>query len=340
MSIISGIRTTLQRKKVQNVIKYGLPALVLITFPAYSGSYAVNLLAKFLTYGILALSLDLLWGYSGVLCFAQAVFFGLGSYGLALSLKYWGNLPGATYIGLVMSVAIPSLLALFIGYVMFFRRVGGVYFAIVTFALGAIVEAATIVWINFTGGANGLFGFSNPHLGIPKVWEFEVTTKNSSAYFVVVVSLLFVYFLSHWLVHSPLGQTLRAINDNEDRAETLGYKVPAVKLAIFVISCAVAGLGGALYVPVGFVSSDILGILFSTSVIVWVTVGGRGTLYGAVLGALVVNYLQAFMSDVSANYWYLSVGIFFIVVVLIWPSGIIGIMNRIIERLGLTETGR
>jgi urea ABC transporter permease protein UrtC len=329
------VRASLTGIGMQNVIKYGVPAIFLLTFPAFSSSYATNLLAKFLTYSILALSLDLLWGYAGILSFAQAVFFGLGAYGLALTLQHLGHIPGATYIGLLLAIGLPSLLALFIGYAMFFRRVGGVYFAIVTFALGAILQSVTIVWIEFTGGLNGLYGFDDPRVGIPGIWEFEISSANLSAYYVIVAAVLFVYYLTHRLVQSPFGHTLRAINDNEDRVETFGYNVPTVKLVIFTLSCAIAGLSGALYVPVGFVSAEVMGILFSTAVIVWVAVGGRSTLYGAVLGALIVNYLQVFMSDLLVFYWFLIIGLFFIVVVLVWPDGIMGIAGRLGQRISL-----
>ena len=134
-------------------------------------------------------------------------------------------------------------------------------------------------------------------------------------------------------MRSPFGQILRAINDNEERVESFGYNVPVVKLVTFVTSCAIAGISGALYVPVGFVSADIMGILFSTSVIVWVAVGGRGTLFGPILGALVVNYLQVYMSDLLVFYWYLIIGLFFVFVVLFWPDGIVGISNRIAQRI-------
>lgn len=316
------------------LIKYCPLLLLLAIFPWISGSYQLNLLSKFLTYSILALSLDLIWGYAGILSFAHAVFFGLGSYGLALTLKYWGHLPGATYIGILLAVGLPSILAIFIGYAMFFRRVGGVYFAIVTFALGAILHSVTIVWIGFTGGLNGLYGFPNPRLGIPGLWEIEIGTGFVRTYYLIAAVLVLVYILALRLMKSPFGQLLRAINDNEERVESLGYNVAAVKLVIFVISCAIAGLSGALYVPVGFVSAQIMGILFSTAVIVWVAVGGRGTLFGAVMGALVVNYLQVFMSDLLVFYWYMIIGLFFILVVLVWPDGIIGILSRLGQRIG------
>jgi urea transport system permease protein len=306
--------------------------VLLAIFPGLISSYQLDLLSKFLTFSMLALSLDLIWGYAGILSFAHSVFFGLGSYGLALTLKYWGHIPGATYIGLGMAIGLPSVLALVIGYAMFFRRVGGVYFAIVTFALGTILYSVTIFWIKFTGGLNGLYGFPNLRLGIPRIWEAEISTGMVRTYYLIATVLVLVYILSHRLMRSPFGQLLRAINDNEERVESFGYNVPVIKLLIFVISCAIAGISGALYVPVGFVSADIMGILFSTSAIVWVAVGGRGTLFGPVLGALVVNYLQVYMSDLLVFYWYLIIGLFFVFVVLVWPEGIIGIFNHIVRR--------
>jgi urea ABC transporter permease protein UrtC len=320
--------------RLKALLRYGLPLALLLLFPLVTSQYQVSLLAKFLVYALLALSFDLLWGYAGILSFAHAVFFGLGAYALALVLKYLGDVPGATYLGIALAVLLPSLLALFIGWAMFFGRVGGVYFAIVTFAVGAIVQSLAIVWIEFTGGLNGLYGFPNPRLGIPGIWEVELGNDVVSYYLIVVV-LFVALLLAQRLVRSPFGRTLRATKSNEQRVEFLGYDVPKVKLAVFVISCALAGLSGALYVPVGFVSAEILGILFSTAIIVWVAVGGRGTLYGAVLGALVVNYLQAFMSDVLVFYWYLIIGVFFILVVVLMPDGIAGIVQRLAGRVRL-----
>lgn len=313
----------------KSVVTYVLPILLLLVFPFFSSSYQTNLLAKFLTYSIVALSLDLLWGFAGILSFAHSVFFGLGSYGLALALKNFEHLPGATYLGLLLAVLVPALLALFLGYAMFYSRVGGVYFAIVTFTLGSIVQLITIVWVSFTGGHNGLYGFPDPALGIPGIKEISITTTDLSAYYLIAITLILSYVLVRHLKNSPFGRTLKAINDNEKRVAFLGYSIPAIKLAVFVISCALAGLAGAIYVPVGFVSPDIMGIVFSTSIIVWVAIGGRGTLYGAVIGALVVNYLQVFMSDILTFYWFMFIGLFFIVVVLFVPDGLVGVVKRI-----------
>jgi urea transport system permease protein len=326
-----GRATTGDASRWKSVIGYILPLGLLVVFPWVAGDYQTGLLAKFLVYALLALSLDLLWGYAGILNFAHAVFFGLGAYGLALTLKYLGDVPGATYLGVLLAVALPVLLAAGLGYAMFFSRVGGVYFAIVTFAVGSIVQSIAIVWIEFTGGLNGLYGFPNPRLGLPGVWEAEVA-GTFGPYYLIVICLSLAYFLAWRLVNAPFGQTLRAINNNEARVEFLGYNVPHIKLLVFVISGALAGLAGALYVPVGFVSAEIMSILFSTAIIVWVAVGGRGTLVGAILGALVVNYLQVFLSDTLVFYWVLIIGVFFIVVVALWPDGLVGIVQRLFRR--------
>jgi len=328
------VRQILSTGRWKNLIWSGALFVLLIIFPWVSNAYQVSLLAKFLVYGILALSLDLLWGYAGILNFAQAVFFGLGAYSLALTLQYWGDIPGATYIGVVLAICLPSLLALGLGYAMFFGRVGGVYFAIVTFAVGAIFQSITIVWIEFTGGLNGLYGFPDPKLGLPGIWEIEVA-GTYLPYYLIVIVLFLTYFFTRRLVGSPFGQALQAVNNNEERVEFFGYNVPGLKLIVFMISGALAGLGGALYVPVGFVSAEIMGILFSTAVIVWVAVGGRGTLYGAILGALIVNYLQAFLSDVLVFYWLLIIGIFFIIVVSFFPDGLVGLVRRILKQMRL-----
>jgi urea ABC transporter permease protein UrtC len=317
---------------------YALPVVLLALLPLVASQYQVSLLARFLVYGLLALSLDLLWGYAGILNFGHAVFFGLGAYALALTLKYWGDVPGATYLGLILAVVVPALLALVIGWAMFFRRVSGVYFAIVTFAVGAIFYSVTIVWIEFTGGLNGLYGFPNPTLGIPGVWEVDLSAP-TTAYYLIAAVLGLVFLLLRRLVHLPFGRALRAIESNESRVEFFGYEVARIKVLVFVVSCAIAGLSGALYVPVGFVTADIMGILFSTSIIVWVAVGGRGTLIGPIVGALVVNYLQAWLSDILVYYWFLLIGVFFVIVVVFWPDGIVGIAQRLAKRLRVELRG-
>jgi len=307
-------------------------AVVLIAFavfPVLAGDYHAQLMGKFLVFGVLALSLDLMWGYTGVINFSQATFFGIGAYGAALTMKYLAATPGSSYLAVLVAIAAPMLLGLVMGYFLFYGRVSGVYFAIVTLAVGTIFYSLSIVLIDFTGGLNGLYGFPPLKLGIPGLWETPLNLANIYlVYYIVLVATVVVYVITRQLVGSPFGRALRAVKSNEARTEFTGYDVAALKMIALAISGGIAGLAGAMYIPVGVVSPQILGILFSTNVIVWVAVGGRGTLIGPLLGALVVGYLQTFLSETLVSVWLLIIGVFFVFVVLFWPDGIVGFARQ------------
>jgi len=297
-------------------------------FPLVFGEYQGELMAKFLVFGILALSLDLIWGYTGVINFSQATFFGLGAYGAALTLKHL-TVPGATYLAILIAVCLPMFLAVVMGYLLIYGKVGGVYFAIVTVAVGTIFYSLSIVWISFTGGLNGFYGFPPLKLGIPSVFELTLGKANVlNYYYVILVASACVYLLARRVIRSPFGRALQAVRANASRAEFVGYDVAGMKVIALTLSAGIAGLSGVLYLPVGVVSPEILGLLFSTNVLVWVAVGGRGTLIGPFVGALVVGYLQTFLSDVLVSVWLLIVGVFFVFVVLFWPDGIVGFVRQ------------
>jgi urea transport system permease protein len=302
--------------------------VVLGLFPTAFGEYQSQLMAKFLVFGLLALSLDLIWGYTGVINFSQATFFGLGAYGAALVLKHV-TLPGATYLAILAAICLPVVLAVIMGYLLFYGKVGGVYFAIVTVAVGSIIYSLSIVWIDFTGGLNGLYGFPDLKLGVPGLFELPLGKVDvMNYYYVILVATVLIYLFARRVIQSPFGRALQAVKANESRAEFVGYDVAALKLMALALSAGIAGLSGVLYLPVGVVSPEILGILFSTNVLVWVAVGGRGTLIGPLVGALVVGYLQTFLSDVLVSVWLLIIGVFFVFVVLFWPDGVVGFVKQ------------
>lgn len=307
----------------------GLSLLVLLVmvalFPAVASDYETNLLAKFLAFAVLALSLDLIWGYAGVVNFGHAIFFGVGAYSMGLVLKHV-PVPGATYLAMLAAIAVPLLLGLGLGLFLFYGRVGGVYFGVVTLALTGVVQQLIIASNEMTGGMNGLYGYGEPKIGIPGLWEVGLYEADA-AYYTILVGMFGCYLLARWLVASDFGRAIQGIKENEARIEYLGYDVPLLKLTIFSISCAMAGFSGALYVPVGFISPDLVSLGMSAAVLVWVAVGGRGTLIGALLGAVLVNYLQTLLSDALVVLWLLIVGLFFITVVLFWPGGLVGLLR-------------
>lgn len=299
-----------------------------VLFPFAFGEYHTQLMGKFLVFGILALSLDLIWGYTGIISFSHATFFGMGAYGAALVLKHLA-VPGATYVAILVAICLPALVGLLMGWFLFYGRVSGVYFAIVTVAIGTIFHSLSIVLIDFTGGLNGLYGFPPLTLGIPGLFELPLGKANSlNYYFTILVGAILALFVAGRIVRSPFGKALQAVRTNEPRAEFVGYDVAALKMMALALAGAIAGFSGVLYLPVGVVSPEILGLLFSTNVLVWVAVGGRGTLIGPLLGALVVGYLQTFLSDVLVSVWLLIIGVFFVIVVLFWPDGIMGFINQ------------
>jgi urea transport system permease protein len=306
-------------------IAVAVVAVFLIVFPIFVGDYQTSLLAKFLVFGIFAVSLDLIWGYGGIVNFGHAIFFGSGAYAMGMILKFV-EIPGATYLAVLGGVLGPALLGLAMGYLLFYGRVSGVFFGVVTLALTGAAHSLIIANIDYTGGMNGLYGYQPPRLGIPGLWEIDWYDPAVS-YYTAVAGAVASYLFARWLVVSDFGRAVRAIRENEERAEFLGYNVPLLKLIIFTIACAMAGFSGVLYVPIGFISPDLIGIMMSASVLVWVAVGGRGTLIGAFVGALVVNYLQTLLSDAFVVLWLLLVGLFFILVVLFWPGGVIGLLR-------------
>jgi urea transport system permease protein len=341
-----------------------LPGLNLL--PADSSfrvsDFTLNLFGKFLAYAILALGIDLLWGYTGVLSLGHGVFFGLGAYAMGMHLMleigtksvyqnalpdfmvwnrvtelplFWRPFYSGAFTVLAVA-AVPAAVALIFGYLTFRSRIRGVYFSIITQAL------ALTAWLMFNrntmnlGGTNGLSGFKT-------VFGF---TLNSAAtqrglYVATVLALIGSFLLCRWITRSPAGKVLVAIRDSENRVLFSGYSPAAFKLFVYVVSAFLAGVAGALYVPqVGIITPAKMGVLPSIEMIIWVAVGGRGTLVGAVLGAIGVNWLQSFLTSNYPDLWLLVLGSLFVGVVLFFPDGVVGGVRRLFARLAPTRPGR
>ena len=305
-------------------------ALFLIFFPFVAGDYQTGLMAPFLASGLLAMSLDLLGDRAGLLSFGHGAWFGLGAYALALTLE---RIPGAggTYLGLALAILVPGAFAALLGSQLLLgrQRVGGVYFGIVTLAVGAILQLVVNGWSSFTGGSNGLYDYATPELGGPLVLASNLTT-----YSVIAVVCVVVYLALRLAAGSTLGLSLLGARQNPKRAESLGISVGASQLLVFTLAGAIAGLAGALYVPVGFVSPDLFGLTLSTYAIVWMVVGGRGTLIGGFIGAIGLSELETILSGAFVSWWLLIVGILLIAVVLVWPRGAMGALAAVVKRLG------
>ncbi len=335
------------RSTMREVITVGVIAIVFaFVLPALLGAAGqgvrINQLGRFLALAIAALGIDLIWGYTGMLSLGHGIFFALGGYALAMYLQLQlpaGQIPdffslyGVTELPffwkpfysfpftLVAIVAIPTLIAAVIGYLVFRNRIRGVYFSILT-------QAALIVFFNFFNGQqkliNGTNGFKTdtaPLFGTP-VSDPKIQTL---FYILSVVFLVGGYALCRWLTGGRLGRLLVAIRDDEPRVRFSGYDPTGYKVFVFAVSAALAGIAGALYtVQSGIITPKSMDIAFSIEMVIWVAVGGRATLVGAVIGTLIVNFAKTLLSEKYPEYWLFFQGALFLLVVTVLPSGILG----------------
>jgi urea transport system permease protein len=322
--------------------------LLFVVAPAIFSDFRQNLLAKFLCYAILAIGIDLIWGYGGILSLGQAVWFGLGGYAMAMYLKLeasgdsipdfmnWSGLEELpwfwqpfqyAWFALPMVIIGPGILAFGLGYLVFRSRVKGAYFAIVTQALALILSIFFIGQQQFTGGTNGLTSFSN-FFGM----KLSETSTQHTFYYITVTTLLVMWAVAYGITRSPFGRLLIAVRDDEERVRFAGYNVGLIKAVIFGVSGAMAGVAGALYVPqVGIISPANLGIVPSIEFVLLVAVGGRGTLTGAVLGAVVVGWARSTLSENYPDSWQYLYGALFIGAVVLFPQGIVGSFRALIS---------
>jgi urea transport system permease protein len=298
--------------------------------PAFVSGYPVYILPQYLLYGLLGMSLGILWGFTGILSFGQAAFFALGAYAMGLAAK-WQIVGNPAYVALLASLCIGAGLAAVVGYFLFSAGVRDVYFVLVTLALSIMVEQVTVSQSQVTGGYNGMFV---PRMSLSFGTGTPMDLSSDAAiYYVVLPVVAAVYFLLVWVLDRPFGKVLVGIRENEDRAISLGFNTYLYKTAAFALSGAVACLAGALYgTHANFVSPSLAGVLFSTQVVVWVAIGGRESLLGALLGAVVVAALSNYLTAITPEYWQLLVGILFVVVIVAFKGGIAGAIERALRR--------
>ncbi|MGD0659331.1 MAG: urea ABC transporter permease subunit UrtC [Syntrophorhabdales bacterium] len=318
--------------------------VVLFVLPLLLSDFRLNLLGKFLTFAIVALGIDLVWGYTGILTLGHSVFFSLGAYAMGMYLKLqseslpdfmmWSGLtklpwfwkPFAhAWFAFPMVILVPVAVAVVIGVPTFRARIKGPYFAILTQALALVFSILFIGQQPYTGGTNGITNLQ----GIFGYSLSEPATMRG-LYLVTAVMLILVFLFAKWLVSTKTGRILVAIRDGENRFRFLGYNSTLFKVAVFALSAAIAGLAGALYVPqVGIISPSMMGILPSVEMAIWVAVGGRGTLIGAIVGALVVNFAKTYLSESFPSSWLYFQGALFVGVVLLFPRGIVGLVAKL-----------
>jgi urea transport system permease protein len=304
--------------------------------PFFVSDFWLGVLPRFFVLGIFALSLDLLWGYTGLLSFGQGAFLGLGAYSVALVLKNWGasGSVGWTYLGLLLAILIPVAVAVALGYFMFYGRVSGVFFGIVTLSLTAIFHLIAVGSYSWTGGENGVTGVYAYPIGIPGVWELELGIANDRGnYYVAFVGAAIAFAVTRFIVASPAGRTMRAITASEARTESLGYNVPLIKIIVFATSAAIAGFAGALYAPLQLVNPGLFDLPLSVMAIIFVAVGGRGTLVGAFVGAVFVGVIEQLLASEQPELWAFLLGLMFVAVVLVLPRGIVGGLVSLWERM-------
>ncbi len=323
-------------------------------------TYTLSLISKYLCYALAAIALDMVWGYCGILSLGHAAFFALGGYAMGMYLMRqigdrgvygnpnlpdfmvflnWKELPwywhgfDMFWFAMLMVVLVPALLAYVFGWLAFRSRVTGVYLSIITQALTFALMLAFFRNEMGFGGNNGLTDFKDV-LG----FDLQSDATRAGLFLVTAVVLAAGYMVSRYIVQSKMGRVVIAVRDAEDRARFIGYKTESFKLWIFVFSAILAGIAGALYVPqVGIINPGEFSPLNSIELVVWVAVGGRGTLYGAVAGAFLVNYAKTYFTGALPEIWLFALGALFIVVTVFLPQGIVGLIAKLKSRK--TETG-
>ncbi|MCS4510683.1 urea ABC transporter permease subunit UrtC [Xylophilus ampelinus] len=342
------------------ILRYQLASMLILTvllavvLPLSLDIFRLNLVGKYLSYAFVAIGLVMVWGYGGVLSLGQGVFFGLGGYAMAMFLKLEASDPETTKIqstpgipdfmdwnqitelphfwvpfkslpfSLAAVIVVPTLLAWIVSYAMFKRRVGGVYFAIITQAVALIVTVLIIGQQGYTGGVNGMTDLKTI-LG----WDTRTDSAKYILYYVCVGLLIGAMLLCRWIQTSKFGTLLLAMRDKEDRVRFSGYDVANFKVFTFCLAAALSGIGGALFtLQVGFMSPSFVGIVPSIEMVIYAAVGGRMSLVGAVYGTLLVNAGKTYFSESFPDLWLFLMAGLFIGVTMAFPMGLAGVWEE------------
>lgn len=305
--------------KLRTVHTFGVWALLLL-LPFVIDDFTLSQLSIYYCYGLLAMSLALIWGQVGLLCLGQAIFFGLGAYSMSLiTLEMVPGVNQATMvIGLVVAVVAPMLLAYLMSWLLFNgNRLDGAFLGLVTLALAMVAERFFEHW-RYAGGVNGLFNIP------PMVINDQVLSEKAVYYITLTVAGLIALGL-YQLKNASFGQLLKTVRENESRTNHLGVNTVRIKMLVFVLAAGIAGLAGALFVTqFFFVSPNLVGFALSTEALIWVAVGGRFSFTAAFLGAIGVRLMENYLGDSFGPYWQLLLGGLFILIVLFFPKGIFG----------------
>ncbi len=331
-----------------------LAALILVVLPLGLDIFRLNLAGKYLTYAFVAIGLVLLWGQGGILSLGQGIFFGLGGYAMAMFMKLEASDPESTKIQttpgipdfmdwnqitelptmwlpfqsltltIIAILIVPTIFAYIIGYAMFKRRVGGVYFAIITQAIALILTILIVGQQGYTGGVNGITDLKTV-LG----WDTRTDSAKYILYYLNAFLLFGVILGCRWMLSGRFGMILLAMRDKEERVRFSGYDVSNYKIFVFCLAAMISAIGGAMFtLQVGFMSASFIGIVPSIEMVIFCAVGGRASLIGAVYGTLLVNYGKTFFSETYPELWLFLMGGLFIAVVMFFPDGIAGLYQK------------
>ena len=355
----------INRSEWLGVIALGV--VLVIVLPLTLDVFRLNLVAKYLTYSFVAIGLVLCWGYGGILSLGQGVFFGLGGYCMAMFLKLeassaantkiqstpgipdfmdWNQLTSLPFFwvpfhSLAFTIAaillLPAVFAFIVGAAMFKRRVGGVYFAIITQAIAAILTILIVGQQGYTGGINGI-----TDLRTLEGWDIRTDHAKFVLYFVEVGFLFACILAAQFIRQSKLGRILVAMRDKEDRVRFSGYSVANFKIFAFCAAAVFAAIGGAMFtLQVGFMSPSFVGIVPSIEMVIYTAVGGRQSILGAIFGTLIVNAAKTSFSESFPELWLLGLGALFIGVVLAFPNGLAGVWrDHVQDRMGRWSAAR
>ncbi|MBR8830870.1 MAG: hypothetical protein N5P05_000206 [Chroococcopsis gigantea SAG 12.99] len=318
-----------------------------VILPLILPDFRLRLLGRFLSLSIVALGIDLIWGYTGLLSLGHGIFFAVGGYALAMYLNLQlpaGQLPEfftlygvnslpwiwqpfySLPLTIVLIMVVPAIIAAVLGYLIFRNRIKGVYFSILT-------QAALLVFFNFFNGQQKLINGTNGlKTDTQTIFGAVVSEKSVQVWFylITIACLLLVYILCRWLTTGRFGRLLVAIRDDENRVRFSGYDPTWFKVLVFSISGAIAGLAGALYtVQTGIITPNAMDVAFSIEMVIWVAVGGRATLVGAILGTLLVSIARTGLSEQFPEFWLFFQGALFLIVVTVLPDGILGLVKQL-----------
>lgn len=332
----------------------------LASLPFWMPMFRVSLFGKYMCFAIVAIGLDMIWGYTGILSLGHGVYFGLGAYCMAMYLKLeasGGALPdfmqwtgmsklplfwkpfASPAFAIAMAVLVPMALAVLIGYLTFLNKIRGVYFSILSQAMAMIMATLLIGSQAYTGGSNGLTDFKTIFGE-----DINAPLTKIEMFYATLAALIVIYAVCRFLTNRRVGKVLVAIRDGENRAGFAGYNTASYKVFVYALSAVIAGIAGALYVgQVGIISPSEVGITPSVEMIIWVAIGGKATLVGPILGALAVNGLKTAASENFPELWSYFIGVLFVAVILWLPGGFISLYElpgKIRHKLAMAKANK